>query len=359
MRTKLDALVERTAQMFGMADGLAFGRGAAALHALFAALARRDGPGEVVVPAVCCETVPLAALYAGHDVRIADVSPESLCLTPQSASSVMSERTRALVVVHIFGLDADAKSFSSLREGWPGVAFVEDIAHAVGGRASDGSLLGSQLDYTMLSLAPDKILPGDGGMLILGAKGLTARDAREAAPEAGRSAIHGQLALSLRNLVHGLADLWRAQPLTDTEPSFRSIAHAYRDLIAYRGEIDDPEALDQALERLEETRDRRYERFSRYRDEISPDRAVVANIGPDGMCWRCTILLPTPARAREVTAELRSQGVHASNHYFPLNKLFGGTCPVAEDVGLRVVNLWVSDAASDDMVEAAIRVING
>lgn len=345
-------LAARIARTFGMADARFFGRGSAGLFALFSALTRDHGPGEIVVPAICCESVALAALYAGHDVRIADISPRTLCLTPETLAPNLSPRTRAVMVVHIFGVDARAETFAELRRQWPGVVFIEDIAHAAGGRNEHGALLGGGLDVTLMSFARDKILPGDGGALLSTAGRLAAVDA--ATPKTQASPHRAERALALRNLIFSYADAWRAGERVDTVRSFCAAAEGFRDLICYGGAIGDAAALSQGLDVLEDTRRRRLARHRRY------ERALPASAAPlseGAMCWRSTFLLPTAADARAATAALRSGGVHASNHYFPLNRLFGGVCPVAEDAAIRVLNLWVSDDAGDDMVSRAIAII--
>src|ERR1700679_485643 len=60
-----ESLNTKVADALGMDGALSFARGSASLYALFAALAKRYGPGEVIIPALCCEAVALAALYAG------------------------------------------------------------------------------------------------------------------------------------------------------------------------------------------------------------------------------------------------------------------------------------------------------
>lgn len=353
--------VSRIAGLLHLGEGRGFARGSTGLYALLAALARDRGPGEVVVPAICCETVPLAAAYAGHTVRIAEVSPQTLCLTPESLAPHLSARTRAVVIVHVFGIDASCARFQPLRDAFPDAVFVEDIAHAMGGLDEAGRILGGALDYALLSFADDKILPGNGGML---APGSSSRGpALEALEEtiAADAPLAPPLALahSLRNLVHGLADLWRERPQSDTAPAFMAVAGAYRDLIVCRGPIRDLPALDRAAGRLDAIRAGRYTRYLRYRDGIDPARARVVDLHRGSTCWRCPVLLESPRRAREVTAALRAKGIHASNHYFPLNLLFGGgPLPVAEDAAARIVNLWVDEATPDSMVDSAIDTIN-
>lgn len=353
--------VSRIAGLLHLGAGRGFARGSAGLYALLAALARDRGPGEVVVPAICCESVALAAAYAGHAVRIAEISPETLCLTPETLAPHLSARTRAVLVVHVFGIDARCARFQPLRDAFPEAVFVEDIAHAVGGRDEAGRFLGGALDYALLSFADDKILPGNGGMLAPGPhsrgpaldalEGTVAADAPPTPPR--------PLALSLRNLVHGLADLWRERPQSETAPAFMAIAGAYRDLIVCGGPIRDLPALDRAAGRLEAIRSGRYARYLRYRNGIDSARARVIDLHGGSTCWRCPVLLQSPRQAREVTATLRAKGIHASNHYFPLNLLFGGgRLPVAEEAAARIVNLWVDEATPESMVDAAIDTIN-
>jgi dTDP-4-amino-4,6-dideoxygalactose transaminase len=352
-------VADRVTELLSMQDVATAGRGSALLFGLFAALARQRGSGEVVVPAICCETVALAAAYAGHEVRVADVSPDTLCLTEDTVARVLSERTRAVVVVHVYGVDADASQFQHLRRAHPNVAFVEDIAHAVGGVNVRGEPLGAELDYALLSFAPDKILPGDGGMLASSAGALGKDEIISELPPIGAPATKPLLALSLRNLVHALADLWRVRPTVDTAPSFLAVGPDYRDLIVYSGRIGDEVALGAALDDLAAIQRARFARYARYRDEIDPAKATVVALHAGSTCWRCPVLLETPAHTREVTDLLRRSGVHASNHYFPLHKLFGGgACPNAEDLASRIVCLWVDASASDEMVERAVQIIN-
>lgn len=162
------SLANNTANLLGLRAGLSFSRGSAGLYALLSAIAKRSGAGEVIIPTLCCETVALAAIYAGHTVRFADISTETFCATPQTVEALINSRTRAVIIIHLYGINAHASGFHALRTRYPDVAFVEDIAHAFGGHDENGKLLGGSLDYTLLSFADSKIIPGDGGCCSLG-----------------------------------------------------------------------------------------------------------------------------------------------------------------------------------------------
>jgi dTDP-4-amino-4,6-dideoxygalactose transaminase len=358
----VQAAVSRACALLGLPEGLEFARGASALYALLRAVAERDGEGEVIVPSICCETVALAALYAGHEVRFADVSRDSLCLTPQSVTPLMSARTRAVLVVHAYGADAGAAGFMPLRAAHPGVVFVEDIAQAIGGRDSGGRLLGAGLDCALLSFARDKIVAGDGGALLFPAttRCPSVEAIRISAPSGAVRLPQPLLAKELRDHAHAFGDRWRLTPESPTAPGLAASADRFRDLIVCAGGIANDALAVAGLDRLEVNRGRRYARYLEYRAGISRPRVRFAGAPhQEGMCWRASILFDAPADARKVTFALRSASIHASNHYVPLHLLFGGPpLPDSEFVGARIVNLWVDENAPDEMIRSAIDIIN-
>lgn len=346
-------------QRLGMRSAFTFSRGSAGLYTLLAALARRDGPGEVIVPTLCCETVALAAVYAGHSVRFADVSPETLCLTPATVAPHMSERTRAVLVVHLYGMDAQTAAFGPLRSAYPRTAFVEDIAHAFGGRDTQGRLLGAGLDYTLMSFAEGKMVAGDGGMLLLGERAMPDALLMREAPQAEARHHAARLALSLRNLVHSAADLWREEGGRRSPPIFTQVQDRYRSLVVLAGCVADEPAAMAGCARIAASTGMRLRHYAAYRSQIRTPSAVVPAFHAGSTCWRCPVLFDTPGRASAATDALRAAGLPASNHYFPLSVLFGqDACPVGEALALRIVNLWVDDSVADDQIRQTADIIN-
>lgn len=342
-----------------MHDALAFSRASTGLYALFVALRKRDGPGEVVLPTLCCENVALAVRYAGHTLRFCDVSAESLCMTPETLNEVLSEKTRAVVLIHLYGVDAKVPSFDRLRRAWPRIAFIEDIAHAIGGRGDDGRMLGGGLDYALASFAESKIVPGDGGVLLFGPDSLAPGLVSAEMDTTADRVAHPRLALSLRNLVHGISDLWREENGRRSPAVFPALADRYRKLIVAPGGIADTAAVARGIVGLEANRAARYAKYVYYAEKITADRATIPRLHAGSNCWRCPLIFPTESRAAAITASLRAAGIPASNHYFPLSALFdAATCPVGEDIGLRIVNLWVDEDAGPKTMNMAIDIIN-
>ncbi|WP_332888242.1 DegT/DnrJ/EryC1/StrS family aminotransferase [Streptomyces carminius] len=78
---------------------------------------QRIGVGdEVVVSAYCTGEIAAAVRNAGALPVFADIEPASLCLDPASAATVLSERTAAIVPVHLFGHPADMVCLRALAQ---------------------------------------------------------------------------------------------------------------------------------------------------------------------------------------------------------------------------------------------------
>lgn len=351
------SITQHFSRFLGMHEGLEFSRGSAGLYALLSAVADRYGYGEVILPSLCCESVALAVLYSGHKPRFSDVSPDTLSSTVDSVEAICSEKTRAVLIAHLFGIDAQMGQFDGLRRKYPDVAFIEDIAHAIGGRSDGGVLLGGQLDYTLMSFAQDKILPGDGGIILVSeGAAITAAEITKKAP-CEKSLVPNGLALSLRNLVHAAGDLWRTNTDFDMASIFLPASNYYRSIIVSSGGIGDPAKLLQALESLDENRSGRIGKQQFYAEFINT--AKVLPMDEAGVCWRCPILFDGVSEAQLVTTNLRKYGHNASNHYLPLHLLFGvDTCPVSEYIALRIVNLWVDEAVTEKALHETVDIVN-
>jgi len=336
-----------------------FGRGSTGLYHLFAVLRHLRGPGEVIIPSLCCETVALAAIFAGHRVRCADVDRERFCVSAASVAAEMNPNTRAVVVAHLFGLHADTQSFETLRRSAPGVVFVEDLAHAVGGRDHAGNDLGRGLDYAMFSFSPSKILGGSGGAL-LGTEDreIFPRLAVQATQYAPNANI-GLLGLSLRNLVHSIADLHRSGSTGAAKDLAESMWLRFTPVVAESGSFRDAQQAVIDLRRRDAIRAVRRTRAERYRVGITHPGFRVPPFSAQETCWRVPVIAETPGLTRRATAALRAEGLHASNHYFPLHRLFGNAAlPSAEYVGDRLLNLWVDETITDHDLAATCAILN-
>jgi perosamine synthetase len=134
--------------------------GTAALH--LAVLALEIGPGdEVIVPSYTFPATANVVALAGANPVLVDVDPETMNVRPDAVAAAITERTRAVLVVHLFGRPA---RWAELEEAVPaGVELLEDAAGALGARRR-GRACGGLGRVGCLSFHPRKIVTtGEGG----------------------------------------------------------------------------------------------------------------------------------------------------------------------------------------------------
>lgn len=142
--------------------------------ALLCALAALDvGPGdEVVVPAFTFPAAAQAAAWLGAVPVAADVDPGTMAVTPFSVAQACGTRTRAVVVVHPFGLSAPVEA---VQEAVGALPVVEDAACSLGGMTSGGRSSGTVGVLGCFSLHPRKLATAGEGGLVTGSPDHLAR----------------------------------------------------------------------------------------------------------------------------------------------------------------------------------------
>jgi dTDP-4-amino-4,6-dideoxygalactose transaminase len=126
----VDRFEAEWAKYCGTTHAIGVGNGTDALR--LALLALGVGPGdEVVVPANTFVATAEAVVLAGATPRFADVSSETLLLTAEDLEAAITHRTKAVIVVHLYGQmpDMDVLSKTAQRRG---LALIEDAAQAHG-----------------------------------------------------------------------------------------------------------------------------------------------------------------------------------------------------------------------------------
>ncbi len=152
--------------------GIGISSGTAALHLGLRALDVGPGDEVITVPNTYVATV-FAITYTRATPVFVDVDPVTANLDPARLPAALSERTRAIVPVHMYGQSVD---MDAIRAAAPGIPVLEDAAHAHGA-THRGRKAGSLGDLAAFSFYPSKILGalGDGGILTTSDKDLEAR----------------------------------------------------------------------------------------------------------------------------------------------------------------------------------------
>lgn len=153
----------RFADFVGTSNVLSFYSGTAALHTALVLAGVRSND-EVVTTAMTAEPTNMAILHAGGKVVWADVDPSNGNLSAAAVAAKISERTRAIMVVHYGGIPAPLGGIRATAMAH-GIPVVEDAAHALGARYA-GEAIGTHSEFVMFSLQAIKHMTTvDGGML--------------------------------------------------------------------------------------------------------------------------------------------------------------------------------------------------
>jgi dTDP-4-amino-4,6-dideoxygalactose transaminase len=165
MGSKTQDFERSVASYVGATHALAVTNGTAALHIACLALGLRPGD-EVIVPSLTFVASANAIRYTGAVPVFADItSVTDLNVSPQSIESLITDRTRAIMVVHYGGYPCDMPEIIRIA-GKYDILVIEDAAHAIGSRL-DNHALGTWGDIGCYSFFSNKNLTtGEGGMVV-------------------------------------------------------------------------------------------------------------------------------------------------------------------------------------------------
>ena len=293
--------------------------------------------GDVITTPFTFVATSHALKRIGANPVFADIDPETMCLSPEAAEKLITPKTKAIVPVHVYGNVCDVKGFERLGEKY-GVKIIYDAAHAFGvfvnaetqrrrdaeddmvvsGRGKNGSRVGSVEkksigccgDMSMFSFHPTKLFHScEGGLLVF-------KDARvqEKLFELRNFAIHGELSCTD---VGSNAKMNELQALMGLE----------------------------CLKKIDELLDYRQKIYNAYAAGFAdcPDITLVPHSQNKAYI---PVLFKNYETRERVYTELKERcNVFSRRYFYPLLTDFApyayakGTCPVAEDLALRVLTL--------------------
>src|SRR6267142_4636755 len=168
------ALEQEIAKLCGAADGVGVGSGTDALVLALRACGVQAGD-EVLLPPFTFVATGSAVSALGAVPVFAGIRPETYNIDPAELERRVTPRTRAIVVVHLYGFPADMDpilAFAKARK----LPVIEDNAQAIGA-SYKGCRTGSLGDAACLSFYPTKNLGayGDAGMVVSNSKELSER----------------------------------------------------------------------------------------------------------------------------------------------------------------------------------------
>ncbi|MEE2819277.1 MAG: DegT/DnrJ/EryC1/StrS family aminotransferase [Planctomycetota bacterium] len=120
---------------------------------------------EVIVPSATWWSSVMPVLHCGAVPVFAELEPECLGLDPADIERKITEKTKAIVVVHLFGMPSKMDEIMAIAEKH-NLKVIEDASHAHGA-VYKGKPIGSFGDVSIFSLQGNKLCPaGEGGIML-------------------------------------------------------------------------------------------------------------------------------------------------------------------------------------------------
>ncbi|MEO6797434.1 MAG: DegT/DnrJ/EryC1/StrS family aminotransferase [Candidatus Dormibacter sp.] len=262
-----------------------------AIHLALASLG--IGPGdEVIVPEATWIATAAPIAYVGATPVFADIDPQSWCISPASLEACITPRTRAVIVVNLYGGMPDMDAIDAIADRHQ-LAVIEDAAESIGAEYRRRRA-GSFGDASVFSFHGSKTLTtGEGGMLLTDDESLYQR------------------ALILRD--HGRAPASKA--FWNQEVAFKYRMSSMQAALGLA-----------QLERVQELIERKQQIFGWYREGLDGARGVTLNYaGPMvvNAYWMVTAVFDGAlGLLKEPVAQILSgRGIDTRPFFYPLSSL--------------------------------------
>jgi perosamine synthetase len=313
-------LEDGMAAVGGQRHGIAVVNGSAALDLAVAALG--IGPGdEVILPTFTIISCAAAITRAGATPVVVDCEPLTWNMDPTRIEDRITPRTRAIMVVHIYGLPVDMDPVMDIAQRH-GLKIIEDGAEQIGQvytstKSRAPRLIGSFGDIATFSFYPNKhVTTGEGGMVLTSDDALAerCRNLRNLCFGKTRRFVHEELGWNFRmSNLQAAVGVAQMERLPRTLEKKRQIGVWYNELLA---DVAD-------LERL-------------------PARTDYA----ENIYWVYGVVLKNsvPLDAEEAMERMGTKGIATRPFFWPMHEqpvfrkmgLFGRvSCPVAERIARR------------------------
>lgn len=166
---ELAAFEAALATYHSVPDAVAVSSGTAGLHLALLTLGVGEGD-EVIVPSFTFVAVANAVLQVHAIPVFAEIDPVTLDLDPASVERAITPRTRAILVVHTFGVPADMDAFQAIARSHS-LVLIEDACEAFGSQFGDpphARRVGTFGDLAVFGFYPNKQLTtGEGGAILV------------------------------------------------------------------------------------------------------------------------------------------------------------------------------------------------
>lgn len=280
-----------------------------------------DERDQVILPSYVCGSVLNAVRNTGARPVFADVGPD-LHVTCQTVSDALTDRTRCVIVPHLFGNTAPIDAIERMLAG-SGVFLIDDAAQSFGARCG-GRAVGTFGDCGVVSCGPGKALAGAaGGVLVTNNQDLYRR--------AATIELRGEPAFNVATRVISFWFWRRFRAYTRPgEIVLNRLGRPRREpaqASCAMSNLDAAIALCQ-LNRLDETTAERRSNAARLLHALGPwARFAISDLADGSAIVKIVLVLPPASRVwiDELISALRQGGVECQRGYTPLHLQHGGS----------------------------------
>ena len=365
--SEIKSLERRLAEYVGRKYCICTGSGTAAL---VVALQSLEFPkkSEVVIPSIVCPTVAFAVGYSNLKPLFCDVNIRDYQISPKSISNVLSDKTKVIIPVHLFGQPYNVDAIKKIAN-MHSLVVIEDAAQSFGGEYN-GKKHGSLGDLSIVSFGYTKIIDATKGLLT-GGGGAVFTDDKERYEKIKiivkkwdqyNAKLAENFYLKRYNFLfrmcnksykssNGLLNFYKAIP---------RIIRYFKTMFVYHIPVESVRRILNQLDSMDEKIKIRmrnanfYKRLLRTKKVIHPKYMCES-----GVYFRYSALLGHNCRQKFIN-ELSKRGVPISTLYFPLHLMYGGKTRLlnSEYVGSHIFNLPVAPSISEERIEWIASQVN-
>lgn len=335
------------------------GRGATALKICLDVIAKETKKRDIIVPSMTCPSVISVIRYSGFDPIFCDVELDTLTISENTVSKVITQNTAAILSIYLFGHNIDIDSLSRYAK-INSCYLIEDICQSFGGKVGN-KLMGLNGDFTILSFAKGKIIDLDGyGGLIVKDSRLKKISKHLISLLPQRKSIKNLqlLSKSYRNLYHSNIDLMRANKNIKSLDYLCDNRKYFKDIFFYGSDFNEKEfksIVKRELINFSEFKKTRLKYANLYLDVLN---TLKSNLTPiiswqnTGIIWRLSFIEKDPSRANKLINFLRGEGIHLSNHYWEASRVFGKEIFLQNSyyASRSIINLFVDYTVNEKLI---------
>ena len=331
-------LETKVAAEVGRRHGIAVCNGSAALDVAVTSLDLGTGD-EVILPSHTIISCAAAIVRAGASPVLVDSDLRTWNMRSDEVARKITKRTKAIMVVHIYGLPVDLDPIVELASEH-GLKIIEDASEMIG-QTYRGRFCGSFGDVSTFSFYANKLVTtGEGGMVLVDDDGLAdrARSLRNLCFQSSRRFVHEELGWNFRmSNLQAAVGLAQFERWNESVARKRAIGKRYNELLADVSQLQLP---------------------------------LPASDYAENIYWVYAVLLKESAGmdAAQAMHRLAEVGIGTRPFFWPMHEqpvfqrmgLFANECyPAAERMGRRGFYLPSGMALTEEQIERTVRALKG